>query len=167
MYTTDCLKEISQTGRFCRLKSSYTVFVILQPRMPKYHGDAHIWGVTTGYFRSNMERHWKHAGIQIVKTDGAHYLPLAEIVRSVIPDCGLIAKKFSKASDTYDSNATAQREIAGRLAAMLDSLPIPPRPKILEIGYGNGTLHPCICRQTKTGNDRFCRYRTCSANASH
>ncbi|MDE7115984.1 MAG: DUF452 family protein, partial [Muribaculaceae bacterium] len=86
----------------------------------------------------NMERHWRHADIQIVKTDGAHYLPLKEIVRSVIPDRGLIAKRFSSASDTYDSNATAQRQIAGRLTSMLDSLPIPPCPTILEIGPGTG-----------------------------
>lgn len=103
----------------------------------------------------NMERHWKHAGIQIVKTDGAHYLPLAEIVRSVIPDCGLIAKKFSKASDTYDSNATAQREIAGRLAAMLNSLPIPPRPKILEIGPGTGLFTRAYAGRLKPGTIDF------------
>ena len=75
--------------------------------------------------------------------------------RSVIPDCGLIAKKFSKASDTYDSNATAQREIAGRLAAMLDSLPIPPRPKILEIGPGTGLFTRAYAGRLKPGTIDF------------
>jgi malonyl-CoA O-methyltransferase len=48
--------------------------------------------------------------------------------------------KFSKSIDTYDDNAYAQKEIAGKLAALIAAL-YPDIPKtILEIGCGTGLL---------------------------
>jgi malonyl-CoA O-methyltransferase len=52
----------------------------------------------------------------------------------------LIRRKFGKSIATYDHNAYAQKEIAGKLAALVLNL-YPHRPsRILEIGCGTGLL---------------------------
>jgi malonyl-CoA O-methyltransferase len=51
------------------------------------------------------------------------------------------ARAFDRAAD-YDRHATVQRATAAALAARIAALPLPlpPRPKILEIGCGTGFL---------------------------
>ncbi|MDR1886941.1 MAG: malonyl-ACP O-methyltransferase BioC [Prevotellaceae bacterium] len=52
----------------------------------------------------------------------------------------IIKHKFGKSTDTYDENAYAQKEIAGKLAALISAL-YPHTPEIiLEIGCGTGLL---------------------------
>lgn len=87
---------------------------------------------------ANMERSWKAMGVETVCIPGAHFIPLADIVRSVIPDRSMIARRFGEAAGTYDSHAAAQRQIASHLATLLDSCHVPRQAEILEIGPGTG-----------------------------
>ena len=47
---------------------------------------------------------------------------------------------FDAAADTYDTAAPVQRAVAQRLADRIAALPVPARPRILEIGCGTGFL---------------------------
>lgn len=51
-----------------------------------------------------------------------------------------IAARFDAAAPHYDAASPLQREAAGRLAQRVLALPLPPRPRILEIGCGTGHL---------------------------
>lgn len=51
-----------------------------------------------------------------------------------------IAAAFGGAAKGYDDHATLQRMTARRLAARIAELPLPPHPRILEIGCGTGFL---------------------------
>lgn len=51
-----------------------------------------------------------------------------------------VGARFGAAAARYDEHAPAQRITAGRLADAIGRLPLPPRPRILEIGCGTGLL---------------------------
>jgi len=50
-----------------------------------------------------------------------------------------IARAFDRA-EAYDQHAEVQRRVAAALAARVTELPLPPRPRVLEIGCGTGLL---------------------------
>ncbi len=50
-----------------------------------------------------------------------------------------IVRAFDRAAG-YDGFAAIQREVARRLAERIPALPLPPRPRVLEIGCGTGFL---------------------------
>lgn len=61
-------------------------------------------------------------------------------------------KAFDSAADTYDAAAPVQRAVAKRLAQKIAALPLPPRPRILEIGCGTGFLTQAL-RERLPGAD--------------
>ena len=51
-----------------------------------------------------------------------------------------VAARFGAAADTYDAHSPAQRHAAARLAGLIATAGLPPRPHVLEIGCGTGHL---------------------------
>ncbi|MEI8396355.1 MAG: methyltransferase domain-containing protein [Rhodospirillaceae bacterium] len=49
-----------------------------------------------------------------------------------------IAAAFGAAAETYEGDAGLQRRVAGKLAGRVAALPLPPSPRVLEIGCGTG-----------------------------
>ena len=58
-----------------------------------------------------------------------------------------LARAFDAAASTYDDNAPIQRAAAERLAERIAALPLPARPRILEIGCGTGFLTQALRRR--------------------
>lgn len=57
-----------------------------------------------------------------------------------------VVAAFSAAAD-YDRHARVQRLVARRLAAQIADLPLPPAPRVLEIGCGTGFLTEALVEQ--------------------
>ena len=58
-----------------------------------------------------------------------------------------LARAFDAAASTYDDNAPIQRAAAERLAERIAAVPLPTRPRILEIGCGTGFLTQALRRR--------------------
>lgn len=104
---------------------------------------------------ANMERSWSKIGVEIVKMPNAHYIPLPDIVMSVIPNYHTIAKRFHDALNTYNDNARAQRMIVNTLTELLPALNIPTGAKILEIGPGTGLFTDKYAKVLKPSEVHF------------
>ena len=50
------------------------------------------------------------------------------------------AARFGRAAREYEAHATVQQHTAIRLAEQIADLPLPPQPRVLEIGCGTGLL---------------------------
>ena len=59
---------------------------------------------------------------------------------TVISRKSALAAAFGAAAARYESGAGIQRLVAERLAERLAALPLPPQPRILELGCGTGFL---------------------------
>lgn len=87
----------------------------------------------------NMRNAWnRQENVEIISLNGGHFVSLSTIVSNVIPDSLKLTERFTKASDTYDTQAIAQYSIAIRLSKMLETLKPERESHILEIGCGTG-----------------------------
>lgn len=88
----------------------------------------------------NMLRAWKETGdVEIVELDSGHFVEFEKIVGNIIPDRLKVARRFTKAADTYDAQAIAQCSIAVKLASKLSETGL-KGGRFLEIGCGTGLL---------------------------
>lgn len=57
-----------------------------------------------------------------------------------------VASRFNRAAATYDAHASAQRHAAARLAGLIATIGLPPRPQVLELGCGTGHFTGLLVR---------------------
>lgn len=86
----------------------------------------------------NLKRSWSKRSVEIVEMKGAHYIPMADIISSVIPNTYKIAGKFHSAIESYDNHATAQNKIATHLCELLLENCKSNPGSLLEIGPFTG-----------------------------
>lgn len=77
---------------------------------------------------------------EITHLQAPHYVDIAHIVTSTIPDYAKVGAKFHHSLSSYDLQAYAQRLIAARLAMMIEESMLCLDAKILEIGQGSGVF---------------------------
>lgn len=85
----------------------------------------------------NQLRAWREAGVTVKATGGGHLPDFSRIFRTVLTDKALVARRFSRAIDSYDRAASIQRHIATRLVDLWNPSP-EQSPDLLEIGCGTG-----------------------------
>jgi malonyl-CoA O-methyltransferase len=66
-----------------------------------------------------------------------------------------IAAHFGAAAQTYEDAASVQARVATALAERIAALPLPPRPRILEIGCGTGLLGRALADQMPSAAFHF------------
>lgn len=87
----------------------------------------------------NMKNAWSDMiDTEIISIEGGHFIEIDKIVKSVVPDTIKVARKFSKASKTYNTQAIAQYSIAIKLASLLNEHKDLDCKRLLEIGCGTG-----------------------------
>lgn len=101
------------------------------------------------------------SGCEVCEREGAHAVNIAKIVASTIPNPRLVGRKFEASVPTYDANATAQRMIASRLAAIVAGSGVAHGGRMLEIGQGTGLSTRMFAEQlTPSEIDCVDLYRT-------
>lgn len=100
----------------------------------------------------NLRQAWSelHPCKDVVVDDSPHFISLKKIVSSTINSIELVRTGFSKAVESYESNASAQKIAAENLIAIVREQQPFHADDILEIGSGTGlftrmivnTLHP-------------------------
>jgi malonyl-ACP O-methyltransferase BioC/dethiobiotin synthase len=66
-----------------------------------------------------------------------------------------IARAFDAAAEGYGEHAAVQRVVAERLADRIAALPLPERPRVLEIGCGTGFLAAAVRERIAVGEWLF------------
>lgn len=95
---------------------------------------------------------WTDAGTAIRRLDGAHLPDFNRLLNEAFIRKEGVVASFTRSAATYDDNATAQRKIAERLAAMVtDNAPL--AGDVLEIGCGSGMFTKELVKYA--GQDTF------------
>lgn len=98
---------------------------------------------------ANQRRAWEshHSAPRISEIDALHFTDIGKIIRASLPDCEKVGKRFHKALDTYDTEATAQTIIAEKLAKMCTKATTFRR--VAEIGPGSGIFTRAYAAEMK------------------
>lgn len=98
----------------------------------------------------NMHRFWHErkgdTNIDVIRLAGPHYIPLEQIIKTVIPDFDKVSKQFSGAKESYDRQAVAQQKLAKTLSNFLSDNGMKRGLSILEVGPGTGLFTKEIIR---------------------
>lgn len=83
---------------------------------------------------------WEGEAVEIITVDGAHRPDFNRLLARTLTDKSHVARRFGRARDTYDSNATPQLQAGRRLLSLTrDYLPEQVKTMI-DIGCGTGAL---------------------------
>lgn len=81
---------------------------------------------------------WNKAGVSLVELNAPHYVDMADVIRSSIPEVNCIGQRFTKAEATYDNEAVVQRHMAEDLKKLFLRKHPADKGHFLEIGAGTG-----------------------------
>ncbi|MCM1520351.1 MAG: DUF452 family protein [Lachnoclostridium sp.] len=85
----------------------------------------------------NQHNTWASEAIEIISIDDAHIPDLQSILSSILTDKSLVASRFAKVMDSYDTNASVQLHAAERLINLWNPS-ADSSFDIIEIGCGTG-----------------------------
>lgn len=98
----------------------------------------------------NMVNAWQlDSQVDIKQLNGAHFIDIPVLIRSIIADTQQVSKRFSKAAITYDLYACAQQLIACHLSYLIKPYYSVEVKRLLEIGPGTGALTKCYAEFIK------------------
>lgn len=92
---------------------------------------------------------------EIIHIKEAHFPDFSSIISRIIPDTTRISASFSKALDSYNTNAHAQLLMAERLTAMIGEEKPDTGGNILEIGPGSGLFTQLYSQILRPRNAAF------------
>lgn len=105
---------------------------------------------------SNLLHFWgNYKESEIIRMEAGHFVDIASLIKSVIPDNLKVSERFKNAWHTYNKEAIAQYAIAIRLSSEIKKLNIPQNGDILEIGCGTGLFTHEYCRILKPRKATF------------
>lgn len=81
----------------------------------------------------NQQRAWDSESFTTITLPGPHLPDFNSILAKYVTDKNLVERRFRGSADTYDTNATVQREITDRMLRRVRT-----GGRILEIGSGTG-----------------------------
>lgn len=98
---------------------------------------------------ASMRAYWREdpARPEIINLDAPHYIHLQKIIEEITPDLSGIGRRFERAANTYDANASAQQIIIENLIRMLPSEKAGAVTDMLEIGTGSGLLSRSLAKR--------------------
>ncbi|MCM1116737.1 MAG: DUF452 family protein [Pseudoflavonifractor sp.] len=89
---------------------------------------------------ANQHRAWAaHSEVNIIAC-GAHLVDFQAIISREFRNKERVARSFDAAAESYAAEATIQRHIASRLAALIDQVELDVSKPIIEAGTGTGFL---------------------------
>ena len=113
----------------------------------------------------NQKRAWEEAGVKVSMVTGPHLPDFAGLLASRVVDKGLVARRFSKASSTYESNASVQLECATRLSELWQRHHVDESGGyVIEAGAGTGLFTKLYQQWLKT--DRLSLWDIAEVNPS-
>ncbi|MDE6371221.1 MAG: DUF452 family protein, partial [Duncaniella sp.] len=88
----------------------------------------------------NQRECWRRHALVTLNVTGPHYPDFNALLRMAVTDKMTVGKRFHRAQQTYNANATHQHKVVDHAMKLVSGLCIAPGCKLLEIGCGTGLL---------------------------